>query len=945
MKSTRGVFEPFVYKLCLLILFFSLMSAAKAQSPDTLFWLKNNNGIVEDTSGAVIRWENAIAGLYGDAVQPDPTLAGEQRQETYPGKVNVGFVKDGSFMTMEGSGTYGIDNAFTVFYAGGVGNVGVIAIMFGNFKVENGWGACSGTRFLRRANGNLSLQYARPGVQEIPLSNLPLNDFFFFGFSIDTAGNYSYFDNNSSFIKTGNIGGTIVQNTDDYYLNLARQANGDVTYDQTETAELMYFGETFNLDQMENARQRMMADYPELIKSDFSLDKVLPSDRTHLGISDSITLTFNQRIDTTSEFPKIYVNKSNVEASGDWSLTAINEITFTPSEPWPYGALVTLNLNVNLRSTDSVVLQVPSRSEYNFIAVSEKTYQVDTLLFSPMATVDFPQAGHQLPLKLVLPSNKTEKIPVHIWVHGGGWSGGTLAASAAAYSPHGDYLAENLGIASMGIAYRCHGSQGSFSLAMADIDSAYQWAMRNADTYNFDMTKVFFSGGSAGAPLAALAAQRYDGTVGLIGFNGIYDFVNDAGSFGQGNNYGQETPSAEANSAFYQLRADPPASIFMHGDNDNTIPLSQSTLFADQINRNGGVAKTVVYPGQPHAFFNRGKQEFEDVLYEMAEFMRDVLDSTVVSYNVDFTVTDGQSPISNAVVALEGYGTDTTNQAGLVGFNDVVPADSISYSVSASGYVEASGVVAITKMNVQEEVVLSPVTYQVSFVVSDGSSSVEGAEVSLTGYGSLSSDNQGLVVFTDVLPESGLSYEVTAQGFDNFSGTVTVDTADVVDTVRLNLTLYNVSFTITQSDSPLENAEVGLGSYGFLSTNRSGVVIFDDIAPDSIDYTVTYNGSMQKEGVLVVANSDVSETVDIPVILGGLVNVKSELVCYPVPADNFLYIKNEDVSPLAFYDLTGGLIKIVELRGQNRIDVSDLSEGFYVLKSARDAKLILIERR
>ncbi|MEP1890950.1 MAG: MBG domain-containing protein, partial [Cyclobacteriaceae bacterium] len=220
---------------------------------------------------------------------------------------------------------------------------------------------------------------------------------------------------------------------------------------------------------------------------------------------------------------------------------------------------------------------------------------------------------------------------VHIWVHGGGWSGGTLAASSASYSPHDVYLADNLGVATLGISYRCKGSNGSFTLAMEDVDAAYQWAVANAATYNFDMTKVFFSGGSAGSPLAALAAQRYDGTVGFIGFNGMYDFVNDGGSWGQGNGYGQEDPSAEANSPIFQLRDVPPATIMMHGDVDTTIPYTQSTLFEDAINNNGGIAETVIYPGEVHAFFNLNQPEYEDVLFEMANFISDVLDGTITT--------------------------------------------------------------------------------------------------------------------------------------------------------------------------------------------------------------------------------------------------------------------------------------------------------------------------
>ncbi|WP_221409485.1 MBG domain-containing protein [Marinoscillum furvescens] len=599
-----------------------------AQSSDTLLWLKNNHGIIEDGNGAVTRWENAVGS--GDAVQPDPSLAGEQMQETYPGKVNVGFSKNGSHMTIEGSNAYTADNTFSVFYVGKTGDVGSVAVMFGNFRVENNnWGTCSGVRFTRKGNGDMTIQYGRPTYKQIVLNNLPENAFFFFGFSLDASGNYKYFDNTSSIIKTGTLDGTIHQNDDDHLINLARQGDGNYTYFHTEMAELMMFGEPFSTSEMEQAHARLAADYPEVIRSDFEVTEVFPTDRTHLGVSESIRMTFNQNVDFNSTLPKVYINKSTTEAPGSWTLTASNELTYTPGENWPHGALVTIELDENLKSTDGVGLGVAKRSEYNLIVSSATTFGVDTVVLSPMATVDYPQAGHKLPMYLVVPEDRTEKVPVHIWVHGGGWSGGSLASSVASYSPHGTYLAENLGVATLGISYRCKGSNGTFTLAMEDIDAAYQWAVANAATYNFDMSKVFFSGGSAGSPLAALAAQRYDGTVGFIGFNGIYDFVNDSGSWGQGNGYGQEDPSAEANSAIFQLSDTPPPAIMMHGDADNTIPHTQSVLFADAINNQGGIAETVIYPGEVHAFFNLNQQEYQDVLYEMARFMTGVLDGTI----------------------------------------------------------------------------------------------------------------------------------------------------------------------------------------------------------------------------------------------------------------------------------------------------------------------------
>jgi len=358
------------------------------------------------------------------------------------------------------------------------------------------------------------------------------------------------------------------------------------------------------------------------------IKELMPAEYTQLSATSPITITFNQAIDSTSVLPAIYINRNKTKAAGKWTISHGNTLTFKPAENWPANTLVTLEILEGLLSTEGSTIDLSKKSVYKYIVETDKDYgKCNEILIDTMAMVDYPQSGHVLQLKLALPTNIPKKMPVHIWVHGGGWSGGTAALSKAANSPHRIYLAESLGIATMSISYRCKGSKGNFALAMEDIATAYKWLIDNASTYHFDTTKIFFSGGSAGTPLAALSAQRFDGVIGFIGFNGIYNFAEDEGSWGSGNDFKQEEPNAKANSPFYQLRDNPPATILMHGDADTTIPYTQSTLFAQKINTSGGSARVIIYPGEKHAFFNEGKPAYKDVLIEMVNFMREVLEN------------------------------------------------------------------------------------------------------------------------------------------------------------------------------------------------------------------------------------------------------------------------------------------------------------------------------
>jgi acetyl esterase len=59
---------------------------------------------------------------------------------------------------------------------------------------------------------------------------------------------------------------------------------------------------------------------------------------------------------------------------------------------------------------------------------------------------------------------------------------------------------------------------------------------------------------------------------------------------------------------------DAPPTIILHGADDTTVPLSQVKSFADDLKNAGARCDLVVYPGQAHSFFNRGKSYYETVI-------------------------------------------------------------------------------------------------------------------------------------------------------------------------------------------------------------------------------------------------------------------------------------------------------------------------------------------
>jgi acetyl esterase/lipase len=138
-------------------------------------------------------------------------------------------------------------------------------------------------------------------------------------------------------------------------------------------------------------------------------------------------------------------------------------------------------------------------------------------------------------LDLYLPSNPVGRIPVIIWIHGGGLTTGDKGMAG-----QGLGLVYE-GFALVGINYRLI-PDAYLPTQIYDAKAAVRWVRANADTYNLDPDNIGVLGGSAGAMIAAGIGTSGDvaaleGDVGdnlgyssrvqaAIPLAGVYDFFN-----------------------------------------------------------------------------------------------------------------------------------------------------------------------------------------------------------------------------------------------------------------------------------------------------------------------------------------------------------------------------------------------------------------------------------
>jgi len=229
-------------------------------------------------------------------------------------------------------------------------------------------------------------------------------------------------------------------------------------------------------------------------------------------------------------------------------------------------------------------------------------------------TIATKAGGYDIPIRIKLPKKNNGKRPVYFFIHGGGWNGGdTNKVPPARLHSDANFLADELGIIYVGLAYRCKGNNATYADAISDLEASVKWFMDHAERFNADVTRIGFGGASAGSTLSASMAQKYTNCKVYIGAEGMYNLVDHTEERSPFPNqkareiYGLTTKkkSKEA-SAFYNLKKKPPASLLFHGKEDRLCHYTQSEKFAKEIIKSSGKAKVILYDKINHTCFSAG---------------------------------------------------------------------------------------------------------------------------------------------------------------------------------------------------------------------------------------------------------------------------------------------------------------------------------------------------
>lgn len=240
----------------------------------------------------------------------------------------------------------------------------------------------------------------------------------------------------------------------------------------------------------------------------------------------------------------------------------------------------------------------------------------------------YVENGHERQkLDLYIPTSaaRENRLPLIVWVHGGGWRKGSKS-NPRALRP---LLQQGFAVAS--INYRLS-EHATFPAQIHDCFAAIRYLRTRADEFHYDGERIGAWGSSAGGHLVALMGSGGDveflqGELGVTGVSSRVQAVCDwfgptdllamneqAGSFGKLDHNAPDSPeskliggpiqqqpekTARASPIAYVSPDDPPY-LIMHGDQDPLVPLQQSQLLYEALQKSGVKSELVIVEGAGH---------------------------------------------------------------------------------------------------------------------------------------------------------------------------------------------------------------------------------------------------------------------------------------------------------------------------------------------------------
>lgn len=216
-------------------------------------------------------------------------------------------------------------------------------------------------------------------------------------------------------------------------------------------------------------------------------------------------------------------------------------------------------------------------------------------------------------------------VPAVVFIHGGGWSGGSRADQRS--REFCETLAAH-GFAAFSIDYRLNVVEKSaagkstvrevaWPQNFFDCKSAVRYVRAHAEAFGIDSSRIAVMGASAGAHLALLVAatknsERWNAgglhtgqsneISAVVEFYGRYDVSRDRRAQFAGTTEEQTGINAADASPSTHLTSEMPPVLIVQGDADTIVPVRFGRELAERLAQLGVEHETIEIPGAEHSF-------------------------------------------------------------------------------------------------------------------------------------------------------------------------------------------------------------------------------------------------------------------------------------------------------------------------------------------------------
>jgi acetyl esterase/lipase len=253
-------------------------------------------------------------------------------------------------------------------------------------------------------------------------------------------------------------------------------------------------------------------------------------------------------------------------------------------------------------------------------------------------------SGRDLKLDVYQPSPAKAATPVVLNIHGGGWVAGAREDDVLQLLPY-----MQMGFAVVNVEYRL-AKTALAPAAVEDTLCALQWVGRNAKRYNFDLSKVVVTGGSAGGHLALATAMipsdspftnqcapsgswsgpyvnpapKVAAVVNWFGITDVADMLQgpNVRSYAVGWFGAMEgrMELARSLSPLSYVRKDGPAVLTIHGDADPLVPYAHAVRLRQAMDKAGEKNQLLTIKGGGHGDFT--PEQNQQAYLAVRDFLR-----------------------------------------------------------------------------------------------------------------------------------------------------------------------------------------------------------------------------------------------------------------------------------------------------------------------------------